>query len=114
MDNSVDYDLMDIQELTDLLRTAPSFKELRGALATKGFSATDVLLAGYLEDEYWNEYGAIVTKAGEVYDFKKSTRPPAPLKFKKFNQVKDVDTYIQEFFHAVQRALQLIAEEKFF
>ena len=52
---------LEVRELTGLLRLADSFAGLRGALASKGIAASEVILAGLIESEAERRYGVIVT-----------------------------------------------------
>jgi hypothetical protein len=51
----------EVRELTDLLRTDATFADLREALATKGLSASDTILAGLVEGEDESRYGVVLT-----------------------------------------------------
>ena len=59
----------EIEELTTALKNKRDFKELKQCLKEKGIKADDLILAGFMEDEYLNQYGAIITPALEIIDF---------------------------------------------
>jgi hypothetical protein len=59
----------EVRELTDLLRNADSFADLRDALAAKGVSAAETILAGLIEGEDESRYGVIVTANQECVRF---------------------------------------------
>ena len=99
----------EVEELTDLLRNSPNFKDLRSALIQKKFDVNELLLAGFMENEEDGEWGAIVTKSGEVHEYERSTSRKAGGKFKKFSRVTDVDKLTKEMFPAVKTALRMIA-----
>ena len=99
----------EVQELTGMLRADPAWENLRQALTVKGFAAAEVLLAGFMEDEEGGEYGAIVTKSGEVYEYERDTRPNALIDFKRFNRVEDVGKLIRDMYPAVEVALRRVA-----
>ena len=100
----------EVQELTEMLRTDRILESLRNALASEGLSYNEVLLAGFLESENWNEWGAIVTKEGKVFRYERDTRPEAAAEFRVFNRVKNIERYIRDWHPAVQVALQMVAE----
>ena len=75
----------EVEELTEMLRTEPGWKDLRKVLANAGIAYNEVLLAGFFESEDWREWGAIVTKEGKVYRYERNTKPKAPAEFKYFS-----------------------------
>jgi hypothetical protein len=97
----------EVQELTDLLRNDPEWEGLRKAFAQKGFSINEVLLAGFLEDEEWGEYGAFVTMAGDVYEYKRNTNPGASFEFTKLRRVKNPSKAIEKY-PAVEAAVRMV------
>jgi len=59
----------EVRELTDLLRHADSFADLRDVLAAKGLSVNEVILAGLIDGEDGSRYGVILTAAQECLRF---------------------------------------------
>ncbi len=59
----------EVRELTDLLRHADSFADLRDALAARGSSASETILAGLIEGEDESRYGVILTANQECVRF---------------------------------------------
>ena len=60
---------LEVRELTGLLRHADSFAGLRGALASKGIPASEVILAGLIESEDESRYGVMLTPGQECILF---------------------------------------------
>lgn len=52
---------MEVRELTDLLRHADSFADLRDTMAAKRISASGAILAGLIESEDCSSYGVALT-----------------------------------------------------
>ena len=52
----------EVEELTDLMRHSPSFADFREALAEKGLTASQTVLAGLIEGEDESRCGVIFTK----------------------------------------------------
>lgn len=100
----------EVEELTELLRTSPRWKDLRDILAKTGFSCNDVLLAGLFESEDWLEWGAIVTKQGKVYRYERNTKPMTPAEFNYFKCVRNIEKFAREWHPAVKVALQMVSE----
>jgi hypothetical protein len=59
----------EITELTDLLRHADAFADLRVALAAKGSPAAKTILAGLIEGEDGSRYGVVITPSQECLRF---------------------------------------------
>ena len=59
----------EVRELTDLLRHADSFADLRDVLAAKGLSVNEVILAGLIDGEDGSRYGVILTATQECVRF---------------------------------------------
>jgi hypothetical protein len=59
----------EVRELTDLLRHADSFADLRGALAGRGVPASETILAGLYESEDYSKTGVILTASQECIRF---------------------------------------------
>ena len=59
----------EVRELTELLRNADSFADLREALATRGLPASETVLAGLIESEDESRYGVILTVSQECVRF---------------------------------------------
>lgn len=99
----------EVDELTEMLRSDPSWEDLRKALSMRGFAADEVLLAGFMEDEENGEYGAIVTRSGQVYEYERDTGCDAPAGFKRFERVADPSKLSREAYPAVEVALRRVA-----
>lgn len=63
---------LEVRELTDLLRHADSFAELRDTLAAKGIPASRAILAGLIQSEDESSYGVILTPGQECVLFETS------------------------------------------
>jgi hypothetical protein len=59
----------EVRELTNLLRHADSFADLREVLAAKGLLAPEVILVGLIESEDESQYGVILTASQECVRF---------------------------------------------
>lgn len=59
----------EVRELTDLLRHADSFADLRAALAARGSPASGTILAGLIEGEDESRYGVMLTASQECVQF---------------------------------------------
>jgi hypothetical protein len=66
---SIDELNNEIDELTSMLRNAPSLSELRLALFNKGLNPATTQLASFVEDEELKEYGVVVSDNGEIFEF---------------------------------------------
>ena len=97
----------DVEELTEMLRTAPVLESLRQALRSYSFDPGNLLLAGFLEDEEENEYGAFVTPSGEVFEYERRTAFEAPCGFTSIIRVHDVQRLVTQRYPAVRVALTL-------
>jgi hypothetical protein len=68
----------EVEELTALLRSKPSWSDLRDQLAAEGCVASSTLLAVFMETEECEEceeFGALVTPDGRVLAFKRAQVP---------------------------------------
>ncbi len=63
----------EVNELTDLLRHAPNWSELRDALESKDLPTQRIVLAGFMEDSEGNERGVVITDKQEVFEFQRNT-----------------------------------------
>jgi hypothetical protein len=59
----------EVRELTDLLRHADSFADLRDTLAAKGLPASKCILGGLIEGEDESRYGVILTASQDCIRF---------------------------------------------
>jgi hypothetical protein len=59
----------EVRELTDLLRHADSFADLRAALDARGSPASETILAGLIEGEDESRYSVILTASQECVRF---------------------------------------------
>lgn len=59
----------EVRELTDLLRNDSAFAEIRDMLIVKGLSVENTVLAGLIEGEGGDRYGAIITASTECIRF---------------------------------------------
>ncbi len=98
----------EVDELTEMLRNDASWEGLRNALAMRGFAADEVLLAGFMEDEADGEYGAIVTRSGQVYEYERDTGRNAPAGFTRFERVVDASKLSRDAYPAVEVALRRV------
>ena len=64
---------LEVEELTEMLRTDDVVEALRTSLRDRGLVIDDLLLAGFVEDEDEREWGAIVTKTGTIFLYERST-----------------------------------------
>lgn len=60
---------LEVRELTDLLRTSATFGHLRDALAARGLSPSNTILAGFMEGEDESRYGVLLSAGGECIVF---------------------------------------------
>jgi hypothetical protein len=73
MASQADLLRQEVEELTGLLREDPAWADLRKALREEGLALADLVLAGFFEDEDGHEFGAVVTAARRVFQFKRSS-----------------------------------------
>jgi hypothetical protein len=59
----------EVIELTDLMRNDSDFSDIREVVLAKGLPLNDTLLAGLIEGEEENRYGALVTSSGQCITF---------------------------------------------
>ena len=85
----------EIQELTELLNT--EWADLREMLSEE-INLESSLLCGYMEDEEGGEYGAILTKDKQIYDF---SIQDGDLRVTKINDVKDIEEHYPQVFVAL-------------
>jgi len=64
---------LEVEELTEMLRTDDVVEALRTSLRDRGLVIDDLLLAGFVEDEDEREWGPIVTKTGTIFLYERST-----------------------------------------
>jgi hypothetical protein len=98
--------IQEVEELTELLRSDPAWNDLRQALRSKGVSIETCFLAGFLEDEAENEYGVVVTYAGEAFEFERSTRTGAR-GFNRWERTERIEELAEKAFPAVRAALAM-------
>ena len=77
----------EIQELTELLNT--ELTDLKEMLSEE-INLEGSLLCGYMEDEEGGEYGAILTKDKQIYDF---SIQDEELQVTKINNVQDIEEH---------------------
>lgn len=94
----------EVEELTQLLREASEWKDLRRAVIDEGLPIDRVLLAGFHEDEVGHEFGALVN-AERVFEFERSSEP-GTRGFLKFERVRSVGS-VAKTFPAVWAALEI-------
>ena len=63
----------EVLELTELLRHDEDWEDLRDVLAENGFNLAEILLVSFMEDDYENEYGVIVTKDIKISEYSRFT-----------------------------------------
>src|SRR5262252_8836625 len=61
---------LEVEELTELLRTDQGMADLRAALTTRHLRPEDVVLGGLVESEAETMWGVFVNRAGECTVFK--------------------------------------------
>ncbi|PYQ02730.1 MAG: hypothetical protein DMF82_15220 [Acidobacteria bacterium] len=64
---------LEVEELTEMLRTDDVVEALRTSLRDRGLVIDELLLAGFVEDEDEREWGPIVTKTGTIFLYERST-----------------------------------------
>lgn len=64
----------EILELTELLRDDEDWEDLRSILRLKEFDSNQILLVSFIEDEEENEFGVIVTRDLNVFEYSRSTK----------------------------------------
>lgn len=62
----------EVEELTSLLRSSPSFAHLRRMLSSQGTDPFRIVLAGLIEGEDESSYGVIISRAAECIVFELS------------------------------------------
>ncbi len=88
--------LLDVEELTAMLRDDPVLERLREALIDNGLQPGATLLVGFLESERYEEWGVLVSKDGRVFEYERDTEPGAR-GFKKFAEVRDLADTLKTF-----------------
>lgn len=99
----------EVEELTELLRNDPNWSDLRKALSGKNLKPDNVLLAGFIEDEEENEFGAIITQDGKVYEYERNTSDENN-EFSKWQLVEDINELLNTF-EAIDVAIKMIKYE---
>ena len=99
----------EVEELTELLRNDPNWSDLRKALLDKNLNPDNVLLARFLEDEEENEFGAIITQDGKVYEYERNTSSEN-YKFSKWQLVENINELLNTF-EAVRIAIKMVKYE---
>ena len=61
--------VVQIDELTDMLRNEDDFESLRAALSDKGIDAASALLVWFCEDEELKDYGVVIDSRGIAYEY---------------------------------------------
>jgi hypothetical protein len=100
----------EIDEYTNLLRYSDEWQDLRNLLIKNGFELTEVLLASCVESEDEMEYGVIVLKNLEVFEYSRSTAGDKLSKesFKLTNQTGSKETL--RLFPQISTAIMMIRE----
>jgi hypothetical protein len=83
----------EVRELTDLLRNDDTFADLRDALAAKGLSASETILAGLIESEDESLYGVIITANEECVRFESAPNG----RLTRWEIIKDPDALTDDF-----------------
>ena len=94
----------EVRELTDLLRHADSFADLRDALAVRGVPASETILAGLYESEDYSRTGVILTASQECIRF--DTAPDGS--FTRWDIVDEPDNLTYDF-QAVSVGISMIS-----
>ncbi len=63
---------VDIRDMNRHLRQDPSWDEQRHFFNLRGLTTSEFILVAFAQDEFGNEFGAIVTKSGFVYEYERS------------------------------------------
>jgi hypothetical protein len=96
----------EVRELTELMRVGPGFGDFRNALTAAGIAPENCLLAGFVEDEEENEFGALVTVDGRIFVYERNTAAGAS-GFKGFKEMPD-PREAAELYPAVEVALSML------
>jgi hypothetical protein len=86
----------EVVELTSFVQRDPTWADLRAAIVSKGLRIDDVFMAGFYEDEIGNEYGGLVTTAGEMFEFQRSSERGSQ-GFVSWERVADIDMFTESF-----------------
>ena len=95
----------EVVELTSFVQRDPAWAALRAAIVSKGLRIDDVFMAGFYEDEIGNEYGGLVTTAGKMFEFQRSSARESQ-GFLRWERVADIGT-LTESFAAAATALRM-------
>ena len=95
----------EVVELTSFVQTDPAWADLRNAIVSKGLRIDEVFMAGFYEDEIGNEFGGLVTTAGEMFEFQRSSARGSR-GFLNWTRVEDVET-LADSFRAAETALRM-------
>ena len=80
----------------------------RTAIVRQGLRIDEFVMAGFYEDESGNEYGGLVTTAGEMFEFQRSSARGSR-GFLSWKRVGDVSTLAHSF-AAAQTALRMATD----
>jgi len=95
----------EVVELTSFVQNDPAWVDLRDAILSTGLRIGDFVMAGFYEDEIGTEYGGLVTTAGEMFEFQRSSARGSR-GFLSWKRVADVRT-LADSFAAAQTALRM-------
>ena len=96
----------EVNELTDLLRHDKSWADLRQALEKKGLRVDKLLLVGFMENETGGEWGAVITDALQIFEYRRNTSSKASNRFTRWREVTNVDE-LAEIFAAAKTGLKM-------
>jgi hypothetical protein len=95
----------EVVELTAFVRHDPAWADLREAIVSQGFRIDEVFMAGFCEDEIGNEYGGLVTTAGEMFEFQRSSARGSRA-FLSWKRLGDIEA-LADSFAAAETALRM-------
>ena len=87
----------EVNELTELLRRAARWEDLRIALASKNLGPNDVLLVTFYEDEEDGEYGILVSLDRKVIEYERCTRNELAHRFRVWRDRTGDSRFSQEY-----------------
>ncbi|MBO0730414.1 MAG: hypothetical protein J2P57_14230 [Acidimicrobiaceae bacterium] len=89
--------VLEVTELTELLRTSPTMAPLREALARQGVDSGKALLGSFYEDEDSHEYGVVIRDDGMVFEYTRDTGDSDPSQFTTWKGIEDLETAVDEY-----------------
>lgn len=99
--------VLEVAELTELLRTSPNMAPLREALARQGVDSAKALLGSFYEDEESHEYGVVIRDDGMVFQYTRDTEPSDPSQFTTWRGIEDLARAVDEC-PQIEAALEMV------